>query len=204
MLAPGEASVGLLTFSCRADHAASLASRLQAADEKLQRFAEDGGNVPFVSAARYPAKGHERYRSAFSGMALRHPRLSSSADSAFSGGSSSEDESGLPSRVGGIAACDASAELAAAREELQAAVQGLRQIRREAAGRVSGRDTAELYHFFNQAEPPAEDRQVHAPLPLGGAPLHEADCRILSRQHRTRVTLRGLRTSGKAKEVQEW
>lgn len=131
---------------------------MQAADEKLQRFAEAGGSAPFVSAACYPADGLERYQNTFTRTPLHPASIRASLDG--SDQVTTSGDSDLAPRDAESGKSPAEQQLAAARQDLQAAVRGMRQLRRDAAGLVCGRDTAELYHFFNQPEAAAAAHQV--------------------------------------------
>ena len=145
-----------------AEHAAALAARLQAADEKLQSFAEAGGSAPFVCAARYPVDGLKRYQNTFEETPLHPASIRASLDGSDQVTTSGDSE--LAPKDAESGKSPAEQQLAAARQDLQAAVRGVHQLRRDAAGLVCGQDTAELYHFFNQPEASATAHQVLSQL----------------------------------------
>lgn len=148
----------------RAEHAHALAERLHAAEARLERIAEAGGAPVFVSPARYPAATRP-YTNAFSEAA---------AEDSTAGAAGSQP-SKSPDSPGGAASpvADSTAgkdALAGASEALADATAGLRRLAADlaaasaataAAGsaadadasRALGRDTVELFHFFNQAPP---------------------------------------------------
>lgn len=148
----------------RTEHAHALAERIHAAEARLEQIAEAGGTPVLVSPARYPAASRP-YTNAFSAVAPADPADGSRAsDSPSSSGGAA---SPVAAESFHTAAADA---LAGTSGALADATAGLRRLAADVAAasaaaaatgnaagvdaaRVPGRDTVELFHFFNQAPP---------------------------------------------------
>lgn len=145
-----------------ADHAHALAERLHAAESQLEQLAEAGGTPVVVFPARYPA-ATSPYTNIFQEtLAEAQPIACAECARAGSPAGGASPAAAEPAGEG------ASGMLADASEALQAATAGLQRLAADMAaasaagaagaadastGRVPGRDTVELFHFFNQPLP---------------------------------------------------
>lgn len=133
-----------------------------------------------MSAARYPNGSSNRYLTTFSNIHFTVSNSSEAigdsdgADAQRQGGTSL---SGNSSRSTHLVREEADEQLDAARQQLKEAVDGLQRLQHLDNARVAGRDTAELYHFFNQ---PAPTPQPTQPVICVAS---QPDCRLLSNLH---------------------
>lgn len=164
-----------------ADRAHALAERLHAAESQLEQLAEAGGAPVVVFPARYPT-ATSPYRNIFrEGVTEEEP-----AACAGSNRPGSPDVDGSPAAAE-PAGERASSMLVDASEALTAATAGLQRLAADmaaasaagaagaadvATGRVPGRDTVELFHFFNQPLP----MQLQLRQEVGALSLH---CQLL-------------------------
>jgi hypothetical protein len=147
----------------RADRAHALAERLHAAESQLEQLAEAGGAPVVVFPARYPAATGP-YRNIFlEDTTAAQPAAHAGSDVPCSPAGGTSPAASEP--AGELA----SGMLAGATEALKAATAGLQRLADDmaaaasaagvagaadvATGRVPGRDTVELFHFFNQPLP---------------------------------------------------
>lgn len=145
-----------------ADRAHALAERLHAAESQLQQLAEAGGTPVVVFPARYPA-ATSPYRNIFhEDSTAAQPAVRAASDRPCSPAGNASPAAAEPAGEG------ASDMLVDASEALIAATAGLQRLAADmaaasaagaagaadaATGRVPGRDTVELFHFFNQLLP---------------------------------------------------
>lgn len=158
-------------IDAQAEHARALASRLHEAESRLEQLADAEGPPVFVTPARYPATA-QRYANTFSAAAAADGAPSANSgrriDSPGGGDASpgadgrTDDAAAAAGVVAGVSAELAGAvaslrRLASEMEAARAAAAGLAPLQGGADGgggpRVPGRDTVELFHFFNQAPP---------------------------------------------------
>lgn len=142
--------------------------RVRLAEAKLQHLADSSESACFVSAARYP-RGSNRYLTTFSN--IRSSDRSSPAAVVESNGGDVGSKGGEAQQKGGTSFSEspssgtnlgpegADTHLDVARQQLKAAVDGLQRLQQLDTVRVAGRDTAELFHFFNQPTPPLQPTQ---------------------------------------------